>query len=251
MNFTDISYWITDNLYLAAALAAAVFVSLAGIVYALARFVPRQAVFVLLLNLLIHFLTYLLPRMLPIEYTYHDMTCALDERTPFFAPLSVIYLLAFLQWALYWILLGRESNELRSRYLAGEWISKLLCMLVFIIYPTTLIRPAITGNGIFDRLTALIYLVDAPSNLFPSVHCLMSWLCLRSAFCSGRTPKWYRGISLVFTLLVFLSTVMIKQHVWVDVPSAVLAAEIGLLLAKRTGLDSVIQRLENALSRKA
>lgn len=251
MNFTDISYWITDNLYLAAALAAAVFVSLAGIVYALIRFVPRQAVLILLLNLLLHFLTYLLPRMLPINYTYHDMTCVLDKRTPFFAPMITIYVLAFLQWALYWIFLGRESNELRSRYLAGEWVSKFLCMLIFVIYPTTLVRPPITGNSVFERLTALIYLVDAPNNLFPSVHCLTSWFCLRSAFRFRCSPKWYRIFSLIFTPLVFLSTVMVKQHVWADVPSAVLVAEIGLFLAKRTGLDSVLQKWENALSKKA
>ncbi len=236
-------------MYLAAALAAAVFVSIACIVYALVRFVPRQVVLVLFLNLVIHFLTYLLPRMLPIEYTFHNMTCILDERTPFLSPMSAVYLLAFLQWAQYWILLGRESRELRSRFLAGEWISKSICLLFFLLYPTTLIRPVITGSNVFERLTSLIYLIDAPNNLLPSVHCLMSWFCLRSAFQFQRIPKWYRTVSLIFTPLVFLSTVMVKQHVWVDVPSAILAAEIGLFLSKHTGLGSAFEKWENSLSR--
>ena len=251
MDTTALSSWISENPLLAGTLITAILICAAGIVYAAVRFVPRGAFFLLLLNLFVHLLTYVLPKCLPIPYVYHDLTSALDRLTPFFSPMVAIYLLAFVQWALYWILLSRERKELRSRFLAGEWISKFICMLVFLFWPTTLVRPAITGTGLFDRLTALVYLIDTPSNLLPSVHCLTSWFCLRSALQFRNAPKWYLAATLIFTLLVFISTVMVKQHVWIDVPTAVLAAEAGLLLADRTRLDTVLGRWEDSFSGKA
>ena len=251
MGFEEIISWVADNPYLAAVLIAAILLCLAGIIYLLVRYLTRPLILFLIMNLFVHLLTYVLPRSLPISYTFHDLTTALDRLTPFFPPMSVIYLLAFLQWAVYWILLCRESKDLRSRFLAGEWISKFLCMIVFILYPTTLVRPNITGTGVFDRLTTLVYLIDAPNNLLPSVHCLMSWFCLRGSFRFQNTPKWYFIFNLIFSPLVFLSTIMVRQHVWLDVPTAILAAEAGLILARATHLDTAFAGLENALSRKA
>lgn len=251
MTYTTILSWVTENTVLTAALAAVMLASVFCILYALIRVVPRHIILLLFLNLLVHFLTYLLPRILPIAYTYHDMTSVLDERTPFFSPMVVIYLGAFFQWALYWILLSREEEELRGTLLAGEWISKFICMVIFILYPTTLARPAITGTGIFDRLTALVYLVDEPNNLLPSVHCLMSWLCIRGAFRFKTVPNWYKPVTVIFSVLVFFSLIMVRQHVWIDVPTAILAAEIGIFLARKTGLNTVFAKWEESLARKA
>ena len=251
MTYTTILSWITDNSFLTAALAAVALAAVFCILHALIRVVPRHIVLLLFLNLVVHFLTYLLPRILPIAYTYHDLTSALDRMTPFFSPMVVIYLGAYFQWAQYWILLSREEKTLRGTLLAGEWISKFICMAVFILYPTTLVRPSITGTGIFDRLTALVYLADEPNNLLPSVHCLMSWFCIRGAFRFKNAPDWYKPVTVIFSVLVFLSTIMVRQHVWIDVPTAILAAEIGIFLARKTGLNNAFAKWEESLVRKA
>ena len=41
---------------------------------------------------------------------------------------------------------------------------------------------------------------------------------------------------LILSLLVFASTVMVKQHVFVDIIGAILVVEIGLALAKRLNI---------------
>ena len=46
------------------------------------------------------------------------------------------------------------------------------------------------------------------------------------------------------TLLVFASTLLVKQHVLVDVPAGILAAELGLFLANKCRLGGLIERLE-------
>ena len=74
--------------------------------------------------------------------------------------------------------------------------------------------------------------MDSPDNLFPSIHCLESWVCLRTAFAIKGLPSWYKGASAVMTVGVFLSTVFLKQHVVVDMVGAVVAVELGFWIMK-------------------
>ena len=155
-----------------------------------------------------------------------------------------------MQWGLYWIQLGREDQRLRSRSVSGEWIAKLICAVVFILFPTTFSRPEATGTGIFDRITALMFQADVPTNLLPSIHCVQSWFCLRGALRFRNVPRWYRPVSVLFSLLVFASTLLVKQHVLLDLPAAILVAEAGLLIAPFLKLDRLVILWESALKKK-
>lgn len=81
-------------------------------------------------------------------------------------------------------------------------------------------------------------------NLLPSIHCLESWLCFRNALRFKGVPRWYLPLTALMTLLVFASTLLVKQHVLVDVPAGILAAELGLFLANKCRLGGLIERLE-------
>ena len=48
-----------------------------------------------------------------------------------------------------------------------------------------------------------------------------------------KTGSWYRYFTLLFSLLVFASTVLIKQHAVVDIIGGVLTAEIGQQIAQK------------------
>ena len=61
------------------------------------------------------------------------------------------------------------------------------------------------------------------------------------------TANWNRPkeeVDALMTLLVFASTLLVKQHVLVDVPAGILAAELGLFLANKCRLGGLIERLE-------
>ena len=45
------------------------------------------------------------------------------------------------------------------------------------LYPTTNTRPVITDGGLWNQLALWLYSIDAADNLFPSIHCLVSWFC--------------------------------------------------------------------------
>jgi uncharacterized membrane protein SpoIIM required for sporulation len=53
----------------------------------------------------------------------------------------------------------------------------------------------------------------------------------------------------VFSMLVFCSTLLVKPHVLVDLPAAILVAELGLWLGRATRLDMALTRLENRMEK--
>ncbi len=239
--------WAASSPLLAGVLGLSVAAMLVGIAYAIARVLPKETIWPLLFTVALHFMSYLLPRLLVLPIAPRNLTLPIDRFLPFFPPMVAVYLLAYVQWAHYWIGIGLEDRALRSRSLAGEWLAKGICALAFAFLPTTMARPAVTGTTGFDRLMSLVYRIDAPNNLLPSMHCLQSWLVLRVTLQMRHVPRWYKPCTVVFSLLVLASTMLVKQHVFLDLPAAILAAECGLWLAPRLKLDRIYSRWEERL----
>ena len=155
----------------------------------------------------------------------HDITSALDRMVPFQPVWVSVYVLSYPFWVVSYALTARESSrEDWFRFVFADMLSRLICGIIFLAYPTTNVRPDILGDGFWDTLMGLIYSLDPPLNLFPSIHCLastMSWLGIRK--CTG-IPVWYRNFTLVFALLIFASTLFTRQHCIADVAGGVLIA---------------------------
>lgn len=197
------------------------------------QFLPSYAVFPLFAVLLANFLAYYGSRLLSGGLPHFSFALEIDRRIPFVPVFSVIYLLAYLQWIFGFLRIARESREFCFRMLSGEIIAKFLSALLFIAVPTTMVRAHVTGQDFFSGIVRMLYRLDAPDNLFPSVHCLESWLCFRAVLQRKGRSRWEVCGSLIFTLLVFASTVLVKQHVAVDIPAGVVVCEIGLFLSKK------------------
>lgn len=206
------------------------------------KILPRYAWIPALTLLAVNMIAYFGTRIFTQGLTHHDISLPADHILPFVPAMISIYILAYVQWIAGYIMIGRESRELCYHMYTGEMLAKLMCMFCFVVYPTTLVRPEITGTGIFDSLTKLIYELDAPDNLFPSIHCLESYVCFRGALKIKKAPGWYRWVMLVMTLLVFASTVLVKQHVVVDMFGAVLVAELGFFLSGKFHMERIFKR---------
>lgn len=197
------------------------------------RIIPSYARIPLLLLVIVNLIVYEGTQFLMLHAPHRCLALPLDGRIPFRPAWIVIYILAYLQWAVGYILIARENQAHCNRVIAGELIAKLICMLIFMALPTCIDRPEVEGSGFLASLTRLIFAADLPGNLFPSIHCLESWICFRGAVGMKRVPRWYAPAMLVLTLLVFASTVLVKQHVLVDIPAGILVGEVGLLLANQ------------------
>ena len=160
---------------------------------------------------------------------------------------TIVYVGAYAQWILGFLQCARDSRSLCYRYMSAEVTAKLVTILCFLVVPSTIIRPAVSGSGPAELLLRWIYMHDGPVNLFPSIHCLESWFCLRAAFAQKKTGRLYSLCMTVMTLLVFASVLLVKQHVWPDVVAGIAVGELGRWLAKRLGADRLLARTEGWL----
>ena len=213
-----------------------------------APLLPSYSILPLAAVLAVNFLTYNGTRLLTGGLLHHDFSLPIDSALPFIPAFSVIYLLAYVQWVTGFIMAARESREFCYKALSGEIIAELICLVIFLAVPTAIERPEITSAGFFSAVTRFIYQVDTPDNLFPSLHCLESWFCLRCSFKMKSTGRPYRCFSLIFSLLVFASTVFIKQHIVVDIFAGIIVCEAGLLIAEKADAGRVFEMLGSRLS---
>ncbi|MFQ9514478.1 MAG: hypothetical protein ACLRZ9_01485 [Eubacterium sp.] len=187
--------------------------------------------------------------MITSEMHHYDFSIFIDRQLPFVAPMMIVYVLAYVAWIIGFIVIGRESRDVCYEVMSAEQIAKLICLACFIIVPSTISRPEITGTGFCEWLSRLIYSMDSPDNLFPSIHCLENWICFRGAMKCKKVGNGYRAVMFMAALLVFASTLLVKQHVFVDVIGGIAVVEAGLFLSKKLRASRIYFILERKLVR--
>ena len=103
-------------------------------------------------------------------------------------------------------------------------------MTIFIIvsylYPNGLeLRPeTFTRDNIFVQLTKMIYSMDTPTNVLPSIHVFNSMAVYFAVKHSTKLKNTQaaRPGALVMTTIIILSTMFLKQHSVVDVLTALI-----------------------------
>ncbi|MBR0137897.1 MAG: hypothetical protein IJM15_05755 [Erysipelotrichaceae bacterium] len=177
---------------------------------------------------------YITPKFIVTPDKYIHIATPIDDLIPFCPPFLIFYCGSFLQWALYYFGENNLNSEETYRTFSGEIFAKSICFLCFIFFPVTLNRPEITGHSFWDLWMRIVYGVDTPCCLFPSFHCFASWMHLRYCWkhCSTKTTVFV----FIFTIGVFASTLLIKQHLLIDVISGVAIAEFGQYVSNHTGL---------------
>ena len=157
---------------------------------------------------------------------HYNMSLALDGQIPLIPWTASIYLVCYAFWVVNYILAVRQREPEAFRFVGAELLAKTVSLVFFLLLPTTMIRPAVTGSGFWNDVMRLIYRTDAADNLFPSLHCMISWFCYIGVRKNPEIPRWYRVFSLVFALAVCVSTVTTKQHVLVDIGAGIALAEL-------------------------
>lgn len=214
----------------------------------LQKIVPTYALFPLAFTGIMNFFTYTGSKWFRTIFGLEsaiDMTIKWDAFFPFTPIWIFVYLGTFVFWIYLYTTVARESPEACYRLVTADFCCKVICLIFFIAMPTTNVRPEVTGTGFLPFVVRFVYWIDAPSNLFPSLHCLIAWLGTRQIL-EAKKPRFrvLNGVLCVIgSLLVFASTLYTKQHVIVDVFSGVAVAEIGFVIAKYTKLPDVIGRI--------
>lgn len=217
----------------------------------LEQYLPRYAFFSLIGCFVWNCVVYWVTMVAGANLEHENLTTAFDRAVPFCPAWVSVYVLSYPFWAVsYWLTAKHTEKDFWFRFVTADTLAKLMCGVIFLLFPTTNIRPEILGDGVWDKLMSLIYTLDEPVNLFPSLHCLsslMSYLGVRKARNLSGT---YKGGTLAFAVLVFLSTQFTKQHYVVDIAGGVVVALLCYGLAVRTSLYHRLTRFYEKLDRK-
>ncbi len=134
-----------------------------------------------------------------------------------------IFLIAFLIYK-------KDKNSF-NHFIITVFIGIILSNLTFILYPTYLGRPNITSNTISTLLLKLTYKLDSPPiNCIPSVHCLLSFIIAYYITFKTTLQKKYKLLITLYSFLIILSTLLIRQHLLTDVLVALLYTIISTVL---------------------
>lgn len=184
---------------------------------------------------LIQVVCYYLPSILPPGKQLF-IRLPLDDKIPFCNFFIVFYVIAYAAWVIQWLFYAAEGEPILTKYVRAEIMGKVVSLIIFILLPVTTVRPADTGSGVFGWITALIYSLDSPTRLFPSMHCLLTWLWFRAVLEAKDMTRGVKVFTGVLTVLICASTLYVKQHLFLDVPGGILLAELCLFISGRLPL---------------
>lgn len=212
--------------------------------------VPAYGVIALICCFLLNCIIYWCTQFFMADAYHYDFTTELDRRVPFIKEWMLVYVVCFAFWAFNYILVAREGKEKCFRFVTADMMSRLICGVFFIVLPTTNVRPDVPGSDFCSWLVRLIYDLDAPTNLFPSIHCLVSWFCFIGIRGSSKVPRWYQWFSGIFALMVCASTQFTKQHYLVDVAGGLILAELCWFISGRIQLCRKVERFFDRIGTK-
>lgn len=166
----------------------------------------------------------------------------LDDRIPF-VPESVFVYLVVYPGALFPVFVVRSAPLLR-RVATSYALTILLAFACFLALPVTSVglRAGLEGlgDGFAVWAVRMLYALDPPTNLFPSLHLALVTLAVLSARKAGAL---YGGAPFLVVAGVSVSICTVKQHFWLDgVAGLALAATVYALLLRGLDLGGVSAR---------
>lgn len=181
-----------------------------------------------------------------------DVTLGLDALIPLRPEWVVIYVVTFLFWMMGLLFAARQDEELCFRFASGVIIADIICGVIFLALPSCIARPELSADaGGFTWALSVVYSFDTPTNCFPSMHCLFAYLVFRQSLSSPGAKLWYRVFCAVFTVLVCLSTLFVKQHVIADVIGGIFFGELAFVLGQKLPVWKIFIKINKKLLQSA
>lgn len=139
----------------------------------------------------------------------------------------------------------QKDKKLFTKYVLINAAITVISNIIFIAYPTTVIRPEIIGTNILELLTRLVFWVDTPiMNCFPSMHCAYSMVWLLCICSMKNASNGFKVFTTLTSLTIMASTLIIKQHVFIDFVSGdIIALIVFILFYKEKKLTNKVKEL--------
>ncbi len=174
--------------------------------------------------LLIYLVWFRIIEVIPRSH-YYIIALPIDRILPFIE----VFIIPYLSWFFY-ILAGvllvyymdrKEYDKLTTKLIIGMTTFLLISTFFPNRQPFRLLE--MPRDNIFTRMVAALWKIDSPTNVWPSIHVFNS-VVVEAALLRADHPflkkKSVRITGLLWSILICISTVMIKQHSTLDIITA-------------------------------
>lgn len=148
-----------------------------------------------------------------------------DDKIPMVKELIVVYHTFAFMIIFVGLLLLVESDKEYRKFIWSLFLSQSLAYIIYINFQTFVPRydTSLLGDDIFSNLVRLTYSVDNSYSGAPSLH--VANMTLSIIYLGKTSYKNSHKIGLIIYLaLVALTTVLVKQHVVLDIPAGLIHA---------------------------
>lgn len=164
----------------------------------------------------------------------------IDTQIPFIKEFIIPYVSWMPILYLSFLYLGLTNKPLFWRTLIIYNVGVMAANVCFVVFPSYVPRPEVSGTDLSSLLVQFIYSNDAPVNCFPSVHCLTSYMLFIILNRHLDVKPVVRIFGSIWLWLIIASTVFVKQHSLLDVVGGLAFAEAAYwtvhVFAKRLAL---------------
>lgn len=189
--------------------------------------------------LLYFFIAYMIGFML-LENHHSSRIIITDSWIDSYIPFNEYFVIPYILWFVfmvlgfaYFVFIDQVGIKRTYFYL---FLGMSLSLLIYALIPTGQnLRVQLYNENIFQCLVSFIYSVDSSTNVCPSIHVYNSVMMCVSLLKSQRIKQysWLCVAIVVLTVLICLSTVMIKQHAFMDIVWALILAMVIYYIGKR------------------
>ena len=153
---------------------------------------------------------------------FHLIVGNFDQYIPFCEVFIIPYFMWFIYMAYGITYLILQENGLEYYRVAGALsFGMTLFIIISFLWPNQIaIRPeTFPRENVFTDMVRYLYSIDTPTNVLPSIHVFNS-ITIHIALCRTKRYQEHRHLivlSFIFTTLIVLSTMFLKQHTIIDV----------------------------------
>lgn len=193
----------------------------------------NKIVYVIISLILYQTFLYLITKTSP--FKPHYIKIGLDNSIPFIPSFIYFYVSWYAMLFLIPYKIYKNDIEVFYKYILSLAITITVLALIYLFYPTIVVRPDIISTNITLSLLKFIYFIDTPAlNCLPSMHCNVCFLFIFYIINSKNINKKSKIIICIWSLIVIISTLFVKQHVILDIISAFIVSFITFIIVNNT-----------------
>ena len=196
-----------------------------------------------MLYMIIYLVTFFtLEAVMKPRYIVH---CRLDDLIPFCEYMAIPYfswLILFPGSLFFYMFYDKEDFLNLCMLMFG---GSVVCFAAYIIWPTGLnLRADINEGTILGKLISILWAVDTPTNVCPSLHVSTSTAIAAVTARSSLMKKKpvVSVLVIVWMLIICVSTVFVKQHSVIDVLLGVLVSVVFYYITYHTDWRGLISK---------